>query len=60
VVRNLSNNNDIVLLKENKGRGIVILDKNKYTEKCLAIVRPVCQTKQKPKENDQDKNSESG
>jgi len=37
-ITNLSNNNNIVLLKQDKGRGIVIIDKEKYTEKCLSLL----------------------
>jgi len=35
VINNLMKRDDIVLLKQDKGKGIVILDKTKYTEKCL-------------------------
>ena len=38
IVQNLNNNSNIVLLKQDKGRRIVILDKTKYTEKCLLIL----------------------
>ena len=37
-VKQLSNNKDIVLLKQDKGRGIVIMDRTKYVEKSLAIL----------------------
>ena len=30
--------NDIVIIKQDKGRGVVIMDKSKYTEKGLAIL----------------------
>ena len=31
-------NKNLAILKQHKGRGIVILDKNKYIEKCISIV----------------------
>ena len=37
-VKKLSKNKDICLLKQDKGRGIVIMDRNKYVEKCLSIL----------------------
>ena len=37
-VNNLKNNPNIVLLKQDKGRGVVVLDKTKYTEKCLSLL----------------------
>ena len=39
VVKNLSNNKDICLLKQDKGRGIVIMNRTKYVEKCLNILQ---------------------
>ena len=38
VIKNLSNIKIIVLIKEDKGRGIVILDRKHYIPKCLSIV----------------------
>lgn len=38
VVNNLKRNNTIIVMKQDKGRGVVIIDRNKYTEKCLAII----------------------
>ena len=29
---------DIILLKEDKGRGVVVMDRSEYTEKCLEIL----------------------
>lgn len=37
-MKQLSNNKNIMLLKQDKGRGIVIMDRNKYVEKSLAIL----------------------
>ena len=34
---NLSKNDSILLMKQDKGRG-VIMDENKYTEKCLEML----------------------
>ena len=35
VIQKLSKNKEIVILKQDKGRGVVILDRSKYLEKCL-------------------------
>ena len=35
VIANLVRNNNIVVIKQDKGRGVVLMDKSKYTEKCL-------------------------
>ena len=34
-IENLSNRDDVIILKQDKGRGVVLMGKNKYTEKCL-------------------------
>ena len=34
---NLSKNKNNVILKQGKGRGVVILNTTKYTEKCIAL-----------------------
>ena len=38
MIQNLSKNKEILILKQEKGRGIVILDRGKYMEKCLSIL----------------------
>ena len=38
IVENLSKNDSIVIMKQYKGRGVVIMDKLKYTEKCLEML----------------------
>ena len=38
VINNLRRNKDLAILKQDKGRGVVLLDKNKYIEKCISIV----------------------
>ena len=38
VIYNLSINKNIAILKQDKGRGVVILDTTKYTEKCMALL----------------------
>ena len=38
VIDNLSKRKNIVILKQDKGRGVVILDTTKYTEKCMALL----------------------
>ena len=35
---NLRKRNDIIIMKQDKGRGVVIMDKSKYTEKGLTIL----------------------
>ena len=37
-VKKLSRNKDIMLLRQDKGRGIVVIDRSKYVEKSLAIL----------------------
>ena len=39
IVKKLSDNQDIFLLKQDKGRGIVIMDRSKYVEKSLEILQ---------------------
>ena len=38
IVETLSNNKNIVLLRKDKGRGIVVINRMKYTEKCLNLL----------------------
>ena len=38
VINNLRRNKNLAILKQDKGRGVVILDKNKYIEKCIFTV----------------------
>ena len=38
VINNLSKNENIVILKQDKGRSVVILDRAKYTEKCMELL----------------------
>ena len=37
-IKRLPNKKDIVILKQDKGKGVVILNRSKYIEKCLLIV----------------------
>ena len=37
VIDNLFKNTNIVILKQDKGRGVAILDITKYTEKCMTL-----------------------
>ena len=32
------NNNNIIIIKQDKGRGVVILDRTRYFEKCLSML----------------------
>ena len=34
----LSKNKNIVILKQDKGRGVVVMDKYKYLEKCMSML----------------------
>ena len=38
IVSKLSKREDIVILKQDKGRGVVCLSRHRYTEKCLALL----------------------
>ena len=37
IINDLSKNKNIVILKQEKGRGIAILNRSKYIEKCLSL-----------------------
>ena len=38
IINKLSNNTNIILLRHDKGRGIVVIDRKKYTEKCMDML----------------------
>ena len=38
IISNLSNRKDIVILKQDKGRSVVIMDQRNYTEKCMSLL----------------------
>ena len=38
VIERLSRNNDIIIMKQDKGSGVVIMNKPKYHEKCLELL----------------------
>ena len=38
VIKKLAKEKNIRILKQDKGRGVVILDKNTYVEKCMSIL----------------------
>ena len=38
IVLELSKNKNIVILKQDKGRGVVVMDKHKYLEKCMSML----------------------
>ena len=38
MIYNISGNKTITLIKQGKGRGVVILDKSNYIEKCINIL----------------------
>ena len=39
VIDQLSRNRDLCILKQDKGRGVVLMDRNKYTGKCLELLQ---------------------
>ena len=38
VIKRLAENSNIMLLCQDKGKGVVIMDNRKYTEKCLNLL----------------------
>ena len=38
MIKQLAGNNSIMLLRQDKGKGLVIMDKEKYTEKYLNLL----------------------
>ena len=38
IVSKLSKREDIVILKQEKGRGTLLMDRHKYNDKCLALL----------------------
>ena len=38
IIDQLSRNKDLCILKQEKGRGAALMDRTKYTNKCLEIV----------------------
>ena len=38
VIDSLSKNNSIIIIKQDKGRGVVILDRKKYIDKCFSML----------------------
>ena len=38
IINKLSNNSNIIFLRQNKGRGIAVIDRKKYTEKYVAML----------------------
>ena len=38
IIKRISRNKNIKILKQDKGRGVVIMDSNKYTEKCMELI----------------------
>ena len=38
VINNLCRNKQLIILKQDKGTGVVLLDKTKYVEKCFSII----------------------
>ena len=38
IISNLSRKKDLVILKQDKERGVVIMNLNNYTEKCMSLV----------------------
>ena len=38
IISDLSKRDDIILLKQDKGQGVVVIDRSKYTERCLEML----------------------
>ena len=38
IINKLSNNSNIIFLRQNKGRGVAVIDRKKYTEKYVAML----------------------
>ena len=38
MIKRLAENRDIIILQQDKGKGVVIMDRRKYTEKCLNML----------------------
>ena len=38
IIENLSKRDDVIILKQYKGRAVVLIDKNKYTEKYMLFL----------------------
>ena len=54
-IENVSKRDDVIIVKQDKGRRVVLIDKNKYTEKCMLFLN----TKQfKKLDNDPTKTTE--
>ena len=59
VVNDLTKNNNIAIMKQDKGRRVVTMDKTKYQEKYLTLLnKSVCKTKHRSYKTNQNKNSE--
>ena len=39
IIDSLSKNQSICIMRQDKGRGVVVMDRSKYTEKCLSILQ---------------------
>ena len=37
-IEKLSKRDDVIVLKQDKGRGVVLMDMNKYTKKCMLLL----------------------
>ena len=46
--KSLKKPRSICIIKQDKGRGVVVMDRSKYTEKCLSILQTEQFTKLKP------------
>ena len=38
LIKKLAKNRDIIILRQDKGKGLAIMDRGKYTEKCLNML----------------------
>ena len=38
IIKQLSMNEEVIIMKQDKGRGVIIMNSSKYLEKCLSIL----------------------
>ena len=58
-IENLSKGDHVIISKQGKGRRVVLMDKDKYTEKCMLLLKNNLKTWQWPYENDRREDSEN-
>ena len=38
IIKQLSMNEEVIIMKQDKGRGVIIMNSSKYLEKCLSVL----------------------